>query len=94
MQREKVERRSSLSSFSLFAKLPAIVLMPYIQRCSEGEGNIAVFSANCWDRRDRAGQMDSTIPCHNTQVVDPYLVSSPLCLTVLTPTPEDYTTEP
>ena len=52
------------------------------------------FSAKRWDRRNRAGLIESTAPCHNAHVVGSYQVSNPLHLTVLTAKSEDHTTAP
>ena len=60
----------------------------------EGEGNVAFFSANCWDRRNRADLIESVTPCHDAQVVGPYRDSNPLRLTVLAAMSEDCTTVP
>ena len=54
-----------------------------------GEGEVAVFSAKCWDRR-----IESATPCHDSQVVGSYRVSKPLRLTVLAAKSEDYATAP
>ena len=60
----------------------------------EGEGEDAVFSAKRWDRRIRAGLIESATPCHDAQVVGSYRGSNPLRLTVLASKSEDYTTAP
>ena len=61
---------------------------------SEGEGEVAFFSAKRWDRRNRADLIESTTPCHDAQVVGPYRDSNPLRLTILAAMSEDYTTAP
>ena len=38
----------------------------------------AVFSANRWDRRNRADTIESVTPCHDAQVVGSYGGSNPL----------------
>ena len=61
----------------------------------EGDGEVAFFSAKCWDRRNRADLIESATPCHDAQVVGPYRDSNPLLrLTVLAAMSEDYTTAP
>ena len=55
---------------------------------------IAVYGATRWDRRNRAGLIESATPCHDAQVVRPYRGSNPLYLTVLTSKSEDYATAP
>ena len=35
----------------------------------EGEGEVVVFSAKLWDRRNRADLIDSAIPCLDAQVL-------------------------
>ena len=60
----------------------------------EGEGDVAVFSAKRWDRRNRADLIESATPCHDAQVVRPYRDSNPLRLTVLATLSVDYTTAP
>ena len=63
-----------------------------MQNCKgEGEGKVEFFSAKCWNGRNRADLIESMIPCHDTQVVVSYLVSSTLCLTAKS---EDYITVP
>ena len=59
---------------------------------SFGEGEIAFFSVKRWDRRNRAGLVESATPCH--QVVGSYRVSNPLHLIVLAVKSQDYTTAP
>ena len=49
----------------------------------EGDGEVVVFSANCWDRRSSEALIESATPCHDAEVVRPYQVSSPLRQTVL-----------
>ena len=61
-------------------------------RC--GEGEVALFSAKRWDRRNRAALIESATPCHDAQVVGTYRDSNPLRLTVLAAISEDYTTAP
>ena len=61
---------------------------------SEGEGEVALFSAKRWDPRNRADLIESATPCHDAQVVGPYRDSNPLRLTVLAAMSEDYTTAP
>ena len=58
----------------------------------EGEGDVAFFSAKCWDRRNRADLIESATPCHDAQVVGLYRDSNPLRLTILSAVSEDYTT--
>ena len=65
-----------------------------ISRKGEGEGDVAVFSAKRWDRRNRADLIESATPCHDAQVVGSYRGSNPLRLTVLASKSEDYTTAP
>ena len=67
-----------------------------IQRCLNkiGEGEVVVFSAKRWDRRNRADLIDSATPCHDAQVVGSYRGSNPLHLSVLISKSEDYTTAP
>ena len=60
----------------------------------EGEGEVAIFSAKRWDRRNRAGLIESATPCHDAQVVGSYRGLNPFHLTVLTSKSEDYTTAP
>ena len=64
------------------------------RKTGEGEGEVAVFSAKCWGRRNRADLIESATPCHDAQVVGPYRGSNPLYLTVQISEPEDYTTAP
>ena len=59
---------------------------------NEGEGEVAFFSAKCWDRRNKADLIESATPCHDAQLVGPYRDSNPLRLTVLAAMSEDYTT--
>ena len=61
---------------------------------TEGEGEVAVFSAKRWDRRNRADLIESATPCHDAQVMGSYRGSNTLRLTVLAPKSEDYTTAP
>ena len=63
-------------------------------RKCECEGEVAVFSAKRWDRRNRADLIESATPCHDAQVVRSYRGSSPLHLTVLASKSEDYITAP
>ena len=60
----------------------------------EGEGDVAVFSAKHWDRRNRADLIKSVTHRHDSQVVGSYWGSNPLRLTVLTSKSEDSTTAP
>ena len=60
----------------------------------EDEGEVAVFSTERWDRRNRADLIESATPCHDAQVVGFYWGSNPLRLTGLTSKSEDYTTAP
>ena len=60
----------------------------------EGEGEVALFSAKRWDRRNRANLIESATPCHDAQVAGLYWNSTPLRLTALAAMPEDYTTSP
>ena len=53
-------------------------------------GEVAVFSAKRWDRRNRAALIEPATPCYDAQVVRPYQVSNPLRLTVLTSKSGDY----
>ena len=48
-----------------------------------GEGEVAFFSAKCWDRRKRADLIEAATPCHDAHVMGSYRVSNPLHLTVL-----------
>ena len=52
------------------------------------------FLAPCAGIADRADLIKSVTLCHDAQVMGPYRVSSPLCLTVLAAESEDYTTVP
>ena len=61
---------------------------------SEGEDEVAFFSAKRWDRRNRAALIGSAMPCHNAQVLGLYRDSYPLRLTILAAMSEDYTTAP
>ena len=54
-----------------------------------GEGEVAFFSAQRWDRRNRADLIESATPCHDAQAVGPYRDSNPLHLTVLAAMSED-----
>ena len=63
-------------------------------RITEGEGEVAFFSAKRWDRRNRADLIESATPCHDAQVVGLYRDSNPLRLTILAAMSEDYTTAP
>ena len=60
---------------------------------SEGEGEVAVFSAKRWDRRNRADLIESANPCHDAQMVGSYRGLNPLHLTVPASKSEDYTTD-
>ena len=60
----------------------------------EGEGEVVVFGAKRWDRRRRAGLIESANPCHDAQVVGSYRGSNQFHLIVLTSKSEDYTTAP
>ena len=60
----------------------------------EGLGEVAVFSAKRWNRRNSEALIESATPCHDAQVVGPYRVSNPLRLTILTAKSQDYTTAP
>ena len=62
------------------------------QKVTKGEGEVAVFSAKSWDRSSSEALIGSVTPCHDAQVVEPYRVSNPVHLTVLTAKLEDYTT--
>ena len=64
----------------------------FIGEVSEGE--VAFFSAKRWDRRNRAGLIESAIPRHDAQVVGLYRDSNPLRLTLLAAMSEDYTMAP
>ena len=68
--------------------------MNHDQGSSEGEGEVAFFSAKLWDRRNRANMIESATPCHDAQVVGSCRVSNPLRLTVVASKSEDYTTSP
>ena len=59
-----------------------------------GEGEVAVFSAKPWDRRDRADLIECATPCHDAQLMGSYLVSHPFRLTVPASKPEDCTIAP
>ena len=48
------------------------------------EGEVAVFSAKCWDYRNRAVLIESATPCHDAKVIGSYRGLSPLHVTVLT----------
>ena len=61
---------------------------------SEGEGEVAFFSAKRWDRRNRADLIESATPCHDAQVVGPYRDSNPLRQILLAAMSQDYTTAP
>ena len=61
---------------------------------TEGEGEVAFFSAKRWDRRNRADLIESATPCHDAQVVGLYRDSNPLRLIILAAMSEDYTTAP
>ena len=61
---------------------------------ADDEGEVAFFSAKRWDRRNRAGLIESATPCHDAQVAGLYRDSNPLRLTVLAAMSEDYTTAP
>ena len=61
---------------------------------SEGECEVAVFSAKRWDRRNRADVIKSTAPSYDAPVVRPYRVSNPLRLTNVTSKSKDNTTAP
>ena len=63
-------------------------------RHSEGEDEVAFFSAKRWDRRNRADLIEFAIPCHDAHVLGSYWVSKPLRLTFLAAKSEDYTTAP
>ena len=39
---------------------------------SVGEDEVAVFSTERWDRRNRADLIESATPCHDAQVVGSY----------------------
>ena len=60
----------------------------------EGVGEVAIFSAKRWDRRNRADLIESSTPCHDAQVMGSYRDSNLLHLTVLTSKSKDYTTGP
>ena len=60
----------------------------------EGEGEVAVFSAKRWDRKNRADLIEFAAPCHDAQVMGSYRGANPLRLTVLASKSEDYTTAP
>ena len=49
----------------------------------QNEGEVAFFSANCWDCRNRADLIESATQFHDAHVVGSYRVSNPLHLTVL-----------
>ena len=53
---------------------------------------VAVFSANRWDRGNRADLIESATPCHDAQVMGFYRGSNPLRPTVQASKSEDYTT--
>ena len=55
----------------------------------EVEGEVAVFSAKRWDRRNRTDLIESATPCHDAQMVVSYRGSNPLRLTVLALKSED-----
>ena len=61
---------------------------------TKGEGEVQVFSAKHWDRRNRADLVESASPSCAAQVVGPYQRWSPFHLTVLTSKSEDYITAP
>ena len=42
------------------------------RKVGEGEGEVAVFSAKRWDRRNRADLIESATPFHEAQVVGSY----------------------
>ena len=69
-------------------------ILLFVEKLGEGEGEVAFFSAKRWDRRNRAGLIESATPCHDAQVVGLYRDSNPLRLTVLAAMSEDYTTAP
>ena len=60
----------------------------------EGEGEVMVFNAKHWERRNRADLIEYATPCNDAQVARPYRVSNRLRLTVLASESEDYTTTP
>ena len=57
---------------------------------TEGESQVAFFSAIRCDRRNRANLIESATPCYDAQVVGSYWVSNLLRLTVLASKPDDY----
>ena len=60
----------------------------------KGECELAVFSAKRWDRRNRAGLIESATPCHDGHVAGSYGGWNPFHLTALISESEDYTTAP
>ena len=56
----------------------------------EGEGEVAVFSAKCWDRRNSQALIESAIPCHDAQRC--WWDLNPVHLTVLAAKSVDYNT--
>ena len=60
----------------------------------KGEGEVAVFSVKHWDRRNRAGLIESATPCRDAHVVGSYQGSNPLNATVLTSKSEEHTIAP
>ena len=57
------------------------------------KGEVAFFSANHWDHRNRADLIESATPFRDANVAGFYQVSNTLRLTVLAAKSEDYTTE-
>ena len=64
------------------------------RQASEGEGDVAFFSAKRWDRRNEVDLIESATLCHDAQVAGSYRVSNPLRLTVLAAKSKDYATTP
>ena len=58
------------------------------------ECEVAFFSTERRDRRNRADLIESATPCHDAHVVGSYWVSNPLHLTVLAAMSVDYTPAP
>ena len=42
---------------------------------TDGEGEVAVFSAKRWDRRNREDLIESATPCHDARMVELYLTT-------------------
>ena len=59
----------NINSTQLIPNHIKINMQSCLTKYIEGEGEVAVFSAKCWDCRNRANLIESATPYHEAQMV-------------------------